>query len=81
MRIDKFLKVARVVKKRSIAKVLADNDKIMINGKICKPSATIEVGDIIDLAFGQRHFKIRVSNLLINPKKVEAETMYEVIEQ
>lgn len=81
MRIDKFLKVARVVKKRSIAKVLADNGKIKINGKICKPSTEVDIKDIIELTFGHRQFTIRVTSLLLNPKKNEAETMYEIIEQ
>jgi ribosomal 50S subunit-recycling heat shock protein len=81
MRIDKFLKVSRVVKKRSIAKMLADNEKIKVNDKIAKPSTVVEIDDEIDLTFGEKHLKIRVVTLLNNPKKEDAATMIEILEQ
>lgn len=81
MRIDKFLKVSRVVKKRSVAKLLADNEKIKINDKIAKPSTEVQVGDEIDLTFGEKHLKIGVVTLLNNPKKEDAATMIEILEQ
>ncbi len=81
MRVDKFLKVARIVKKRSVAKILADNEKIKVNNKIAKPSTVVEVNDEIELTFGERTLKIRVAALLINPKKTDAQNMVEIIEQ
>lgn len=81
MRVDKFLKVARIVKKRSVAKILADNEKIKVNNKIAKPSTVVEVNDEIELTFGERTLKIRVAALLINPKKTDAQNMVEMIEQ
>ena len=80
MRIDKFLKVARVVKKRSIAKALADHEKIMLNGKYAKPSNVVEIGDVIEVIFGERVLKMKVANILDNPKKVDSTTMIEIIE-
>ncbi len=81
MRVDKFLKVARIVKKRSVAKILADNEKIKVNNKIAKPSTVVEVNDEIELTFGERTLKIRVAALLVNPKKTDAQNMVEIIEQ
>ncbi len=81
MRIDKFLKIARVVKKRSVAKMLADNEKIRVNKKIAKPSTEVEVDDEIDLTFGEKHLKIKVVSLLNNPKKEDVATMIEILEQ
>lgn len=81
MRIDKFLKVSRVVKKRSIAKILADNERIKVNDKIAKPSTEVNVDDEIDIVFGERHLKFRVVALLNNPKKEDSATMIEILEQ
>ncbi len=81
MRIDKYLKVAKVVKRRSIAKALGDNEKITLNSKISKPSSEVVIGDVIELSFGEKKLKIKVCNLVNNPKKDEIDTMYEIIEQ
>lgn len=80
MRIDKFLKVARIVKKRSVAKALADHEKIKINGKFAKPSTEVAIDDIIEIIFGERILKIKVANILVNPKKADSATMIEVME-
>lgn len=80
MRIDKFLKVARVVKKRSVAKALADHDKIILNGKFAKPSNIVEIDDVIEVIFGERVLKMKVANILYNPKKADSITMIEIIE-
>ncbi len=80
MRIDKYLKVARLVKRRSIAKLLADNGKISINDKIAKPSTEVEVGDIIGLTFGEKELKVKVRAILNQPKKDDTYLMYEILE-
>jgi ribosomal 50S subunit-recycling heat shock protein len=80
MRIDKFLKVARIVKKRSVAKALADHEKIKLNGKFAKPSSVVEIGDSIEVIFGERVLKVKVANILYNPKKADSTTMIEVVE-
>lgn len=60
MRLDKFLKVARVIKRRSVAKNVADNEKIIINGKIKKPSTKVKAGDIVELAYYSRTIKFEI---------------------
>ena len=59
MRIDKYLKVSRIIKRRAVAKELGDNDRLKVNGKLAKPSTEIEVGDIIEITFGHRQLTVR----------------------
>lgn len=61
MRLDKYLKVSRIIKRRTIAKDLADDDRVFINDKKAKPSSEVKVGDIIEIKFEHRHIKIEVS--------------------
>lgn len=81
MRIDKYLKVARVLKKRTVGKELALNDRLLLNGKVAKASSSVKPGDIISIEFGHRTFKIRVLEVKDNASKQEALGMYEVIEE
>ena len=80
MRIDKYLKLARLVKRRSVAKLLADHGKIIVNDKIAKPSTAIAVGDIIKITFGEKELQVKVQAILKNPKKDDASMMYEIID-
>ena len=61
MTLDKYLKVSRIIKRRTIAKDLADDDRVFINDKKAKPSSEVKVGDIIEIKFEHRHIKIEVS--------------------
>lgn len=61
MRLDKYLKVSRIIKRRTIAKELADDDRVFINDKKAKPSSEIKVGDVIEIKFEHRHIKIEVT--------------------
>lgn len=79
MRLDKYLKVARVLKRRSISKELADNQRIMVNGKVAKPATNIEVGDVIEITFGNRVLAIKVLMTADHIKKDDASMLYEVI--
>lgn len=81
MRVDKYLKVARVLKRRSISKELAVHDRIMINGKTAKPSSPIKTGDEVSILFGNRLLKIRVLGIQAFTKKEDAIDLYEVIEE
>ncbi len=67
MRLDKFLKVSRVIKRRTIANEAADSGRISINGKIVKPSYDVKVGDIIEIKFGDKISKFEILNI---PDKV-----------
>lgn len=81
MRIDKYLKVARVLKKRTVGKELALNDRLLLNGRVAKASSDVKAGDIISIEFGHRTFKIKVLEVKDNASKQEALGMYEVIEE
>lgn len=79
MRLDKFLKVSRIIKRRMVAKDACDSDKVLINGKLSKPSSKINVGDIVEITFGTSNFKIEVLEIKEHVRKDEAETLYRVI--
>ena len=79
MRIDKFLKVSRLIKRRSVAKDASNEEKIVINGKVAKPSTDVKVGDVIEIHYYKSILKVKVINILNSSKKEDAESMYEVI--
>lgn len=81
MRLDKFLKVARILKRRTVSKELAANQRVIVNGKIAKPSTDIKAGDIIEVIFGQRSLTVRVLDVRDNVRKNEAADLYEVVEE
>ena len=75
MRLDKFLKMSRVIKRRSVANEVADNGRVAINGKIDKPSSEVKVGDIIEIQFGDKVSKFEI----ISIPKVEGKNVDESI--
>lgn len=81
MRLDKYLKVARILKRRTVSKELAENERVVINGKIAKPSTEVKPGDIIEITFGQKCLIIRVLEIRDVIKKNEAGLLYEVVEE
>lgn len=81
MRLDKYLKVARIIKRRSIAKEIADQDRVKINGRPAKSSTKVAIGDEIELVFGNKTLVVRVEDLRDTTKKAESEGMYTVIEE
>lgn len=81
MRLDKFLKVSRLIKRRTVAKDACQGDKVYLNGKIVKPSTEVKIGDIIEIAYGDRRLKVEVININEKAMKDEAKEMYKVIEQ
>ncbi len=81
MRIDKYLKVARILKKRTVGKELALNGRLLINDRVAKASSEVKPGDIITIEFGHRSFKVRVLEVRDNASKQDALSMYEVIEE
>ena len=81
MRIDKYLKVSRILKKRTVGKELAENERLYINGKPVKAAHEIKVGDVITIEFGHRRFSVRVLEIKDSASKQEALSMYEVIEE
>lgn len=81
MRIDKFLKVSHILKRRTISKELALNERIEINGRIAKPSTDVKVGDEVTITFGNRKMTIRILSVEEIKRKKDAVSMYEVINE
>lgn len=81
MRIDKYLKVSRILKKREVGKQLALNERLYINDKLAKASSEVKLGDIVRIAFGHREISIRVLDIRPTASKEQAFGMYEVIEE
>ena len=80
MRLDKFLKVSRIIKRRTVAKDASDSGIVLVNGKEAKAATRLKVGDIIELTLGTRVVKIQVERLSENVKKEEADSMYKILE-
>lgn len=79
MRLDKFLKVSRIIKRRTVAKDASDSGVVLVNGKEAKASTKIKVGDIIELTLGNKIVKVQVEQLNESTKKEDAELMYKVV--
>ena len=80
MRIDKYLKVSRLIKRRTVANEACDGDRIVVNGPQVKASYQVKVGDIIEIHFGQRVLKVEVLKVADNVGKADAPAMYREIE-
>ena len=81
MRLDKYLKVSRLIKRRTIANDACDSERITVNGKVQKASYNVKIGDEITVAFGSKSVIIRVLDIRDTTKKAEAVGMYEVISE
>ena len=75
MRLDKFLKVSRVIKRRTVANEAADNGRIAVNGKIVKPSYEVKIGDIVEIKFGDKIYRFEILQI----PKVQGKDMGEII--
>ncbi len=80
MRIDKFLKVSRIIKRRTVAKEACDRERVSVNGRVCKAGAEVKEGDVIEVRFGESVFRARVVSLKESVRKDEAGDMYEVVD-
>ena len=79
MRLDKFLKVSRLIKRRTVANEACDAGRVMVNGKPANASLNVKVGDEIEIMFGQKAVKVRVLNIQDTTKKEEAKDLFEYI--
>jgi ribosomal 50S subunit-recycling heat shock protein len=79
MRLDKYLKVTRLIKRRTIANEACDADKIIVNGKIAKASYDVKVGDIIEINMGTRPLKVKVTNVTEHATKETAADNYVIV--
>ncbi len=80
MRIDKFLKVSRVIKRRTVAQEACDGGRIEINGKVAKPSKDVKVGDIVTVTFGNNQMSFEVLDISEHQTKQSAENMYRIVQ-
>ena len=79
MRLDKFLKISRILKRRNVAKEACDGGKVSVNGKNAKPSHQLKIGDIVEISFGNGGIKFKILSFKETVKKEEASLLYEII--
>ena len=79
MRLDKYLKVSRLIKRRTVANEACDGQRICVNGRQVKASYQVKVGDVIEITFGQRTLKVEVLQLSETASKSDAPAMYKEI--
>ena len=80
MRLDKYLKNSRIIKRRTVAKEACEQGRVEVNGKIAKPGLELKLGDEIQVTFGNNILRVRVLSLAENVRKDDAQTLYEVIQ-
>lgn len=79
MRLDKYLKVSRLIKRRTIANQVCDAGKVLVNGKTARASYDVKVNDVIEFSFGGHATTVKVLSTALAIKKEEAESMYEIL--
>lgn len=81
MRLDKFLKVSRIIKRRTVANEACDGGRVSLNGKVAKPAADVKVGDVLEIRFGNHIGRYRVLDVRDVVRKEGAQELYEVLEE
>ncbi|RAV09689.1 RNA-binding S4 domain-containing protein [Paenibacillus contaminans] len=81
MRLDKFLKVSRLIKRRTVAKDVSEQGRVWINGREAKPSSTVKVGDELAVQFGQKRVTVRIERIAETSRKDEAAEMYTLLKE
>lgn len=79
MRLDKYLKVSRIIKRRTVAHDASSSDKILVNNRVAKPSTDVKVGDIITINYYKKLMEVRVKSITPSVRKDEALEMYEIL--
>ncbi len=80
MRLDKYLKISRIIKRRTVANEACDAGRVTVNGKVARASYDVKVGDIIEIAFGEKMFRAEVLEVKEYTKKEEAALLYKIVE-
>ncbi len=80
MRLDKYLKVSRIIKRRTVANNACDSEHVKVNGRDAKASYDVKIGDIIEIAFGERILRVKVKDIKEHTLKNDASELYEVID-
>ena len=79
MRLDKFLKVSRIIKRRTVANEACDQGRVSVNGRVAKASVDVKTGDVIEIRFGEKIFKAEILNVAEHVLKNDAADLYKVI--
>jgi len=79
MRLDKYLKVSRIIKRRTVANEACDQGRVSVNGRVAKASVDVKAGDVIEIRFGEKTFKAEILNVAEHVLKNEASELYKVI--
>lgn len=79
MRLDKYLKISRIIKRRTIAKEVCESGRVLINGKVAKPSTSVKEGDIIEIKYANSELKAKIVNIDKHATKENAKLMYELL--
>ncbi|NJP40155.1 RNA-binding S4 domain-containing protein [Oscillospiraceae bacterium HV4-5-C5C] len=80
MRLDKFLKVSRIIKRRSVASEVCGNGRVKLNGKVARASAEVKAGDILEISFGSGVSRVRITKVQETVRKDDAAELYEVMD-
>lgn len=80
MRLDKYLKVSRIIKRRTVAKEASEGGRVTLNGKVAKPSTEVKEGDVMEIRFGEKLARYRILAVAETVRKADAGAMYELIE-
>lgn len=81
MRLDKFLKVSRIIKRRTVSKEISEASRVKVNGKVAKPATKLKIGDIIEIEFGRTILKVQVKELREHVLKNDSSMLYDIIEE
>lgn len=81
MRIDKYLKNSRIIKRRTVAKIACESGRVKVNSQIAKAGTEVNIGDIVEVSFGDKVIKVEVLELIENTSKANAENMFKLIEE
>ncbi len=79
MRLDKYLKVSRIIKRRTVAKEVCEGGRVTINGKVAKPSIEVKEGDIIEIRYANKSLKAEILNIAAHVTKANVQSMYRII--
>ena len=79
MRLDKYLKISRIIKRRTVANEAADAGRITVNGKVAKPSSDVKAGDVLEIRIGAKTMRVRVESVAEFAKKEDAAAMYTLL--
>lgn len=81
MRLDKFLKVSRIIKRRTVSKEISEASRVKVNDKIAKPGTQLKINDVIEIEFGRSILRVRVKELKEHVLKNDSSMLYEIIEE